>query len=370
MLLIAFVRVYSKWYITRKWGWDDNVFLVSLAAALIFIALCVACAYGYHAWEVKIGQLTKAVLMRSFILQVLAAPLIWTVKLSVYSLIFRAFRPLALSSNKYQQPIYTLHLPGSRIYVVNSASLIPAVKKQIKVLAFPPIEAAAAKNVCGSSKVANDIIETNLNGDEGPRGYSITHYPAVRLALYPGAGLDAMNRVMAQKVGACIDEMGQKLEVKLFAFIKNKITFATTEAVYGPHNPFRDPKLEESFWSFQPGFMILLMQFFPSVFAKESLAARDTITKAFVKYFNNQGHREGSALIQTRFDHSTEYKIPLEDIARLECGGAAGLWETTPMPDFGIDVTITQRADANDALEWRVLMTDSDKGVEVSAEDM
>lgn len=75
--------------------------------------------------------------------------------------------------------------------------------------------------------------------------------------------------------------------------------------------------------------MILLMQLLPSVFAKESLAARDAITKAFIKYFRNDGHREGSALIQARFDHSTEYKIPLEDIARFECGGAIAILTNT-----------------------------------------
>ncbi|KAH7088267.1 hypothetical protein FB567DRAFT_334498 [Paraphoma chrysanthemicola] len=67
MLVVSFIRIYAKCYITRKWTWDDNVFLASLMAALIFIALAVAMtcggAYGYHAWEVKIGQLTRTVLM-------------------------------------------------------------------------------------------------------------------------------------------------------------------------------------------------------------------------------------------------------------------------------------------------------------------
>ena len=48
----------------------------------------------------------------------------------------------------------------------------------------------------------------------------------------------------------------------------------------------------------------------------------------------------------------------------------AGLWETTPMPDFDIDVTIAPRVGADDSIEWRVLMTDSDKGTKIVAEDM
>jgi len=161
---------------------------------------------------------------------------------------FSSHYTYCLTSNKYQLPIYTLHLPGSRLYILNSVSLIPAVQKQVKALAFPPIEALAAKNVCGTSKVANDILDTNVNGEDGAWGYSMTHYPAIRLPLYPGAGLDAMNRVMAQKVAASIDGMTRKQDVKLFAFIKHEVTFATTESVYGPQNPFRDRELEESFW--------------------------------------------------------------------------------------------------------------------------
>jgi cytochrome P450 len=82
---------------------------------------------------------------------------------------------------------------------------------------------------------------------------------------------------------------------------------------------------------FLPGVIVLLMQLLPSVFARECLAARKTMTTAFIKYFNEQGHREGSALIQARYDHSIEYKIPVEDIARFECGGAiAILLNTSP----------------------------------------
>lgn len=131
-------------------------------------------------------------------------------------------------------PIYTLHLPGSRLYVINSMALIPDVQKQFKILAFPPIEAMAAKNICGSSKLASDIFDTNANGDEGPRSYSVSHYPAVRGPLTPGRGLDAMNRVMAQKVADSIDGMKCKQTVKLFEFISHEITIANTDSVYGP----------------------------------------------------------------------------------------------------------------------------------------
>jgi hypothetical protein len=79
--------------------------------------------------------------------------------------------------------------------------------------------------------------------------------------------------------------------------------------------------------------MILLMQL-PSMFARESVAARATMTKAFLQYFQKEGHLEGSALIKARVDHSNEYNIPIEDIARYECGGALGILTNTSPASF------------------------------------
>ena len=150
--------------------------------------------------------------------------------------------------NKHDLPIYTLRLPGARLYVVNSISLIPAVQRQFKILAFPPLEAKLATSVCGSSKTARDILNTNTNGDEGDWGYSITFYKMIHTPLSPGPELDAMNRVMAQKVTASIDRIRVQKVVRLFEFIRHEITLATTDSVYGPQNPFKDPEIEDSFW--------------------------------------------------------------------------------------------------------------------------
>jgi cytochrome P450 len=56
--------------------------------------------------------------------------------------------------------------------------------------------------------------------------------------------------------------------------------------------------------------------------AKGSLEARELIVKAFERYFKEGGPEEGSALIKARYDHSVEYNISVNDIARFEIGGA------------------------------------------------
>lgn len=149
---------------------------------------------------------------------------------------------------RYNLPIYTVRLPGARLYVINATSLIPSVQRQHKVLAFPPLEAKLAMNVCGSSRTANDILNTNVNGDEGFWGYSVTHYKALHPSLSPGPRLDAMNRVMARNVTASLDRIQTPKVIKLFEFIKHEITLVTTDSVYGPHNPFQDSAVADSFW--------------------------------------------------------------------------------------------------------------------------
>ncbi|KAL1606451.1 hypothetical protein SLS60_003855 [Paraconiothyrium brasiliense] len=216
---------------------------------------------------------------------------------------------------------------------------------QYKTLAFPPLQAKLAMNVCGSSKVANDILNTNVNGDEGFWGYSITHYKAIHPPLFPGPGLDAMNRVMAQKITSSLERIQSSEVFRLFDFIKREVTLATTDSVYGDQNPFKDPTIVESFWyacqseqfdvhllteyrEFQEGVMCLLMGL-PQSFVRESFKARELLTKRFVKYFEDNGHEEGSALIKARYEHSIEHKIPLEDIARFETAGAIAILTNT-----------------------------------------
>lgn len=76
------------------------------------------------------------------------------------------------------------------------------------------------------------------------------------------------------------------------------------------------------------------MDFFPLIFAKKSLEARECMTKAFTRYFKEGGQNEGSALIKARFEHSSEHKIPVEDIARFEVGGAIAILTNTSPTAF------------------------------------
>lgn len=142
-------------------------------------------------------------------------------------------------------PIYTLRLPGSRMYVVNSPRLIPAVQRLYKTISFAAIEAATAANIFLVSGEGYKVISHGLMEDSS---YTGTFAAAIHPALKPGINLDSMNRVAAHTIAASLDELqaeGAK-ETTLFEWVRDEIILATSDAVYGPHNPLRDPEVLQS----------------------------------------------------------------------------------------------------------------------------
>lgn len=139
-------------------------------------------------------------------------------------------------------PIYTLRLPGTRMYVVNSTSLVSAVQRQYRSLSFAAIEAHAGKFICSLSKPGIATVQQGLMEDDS---YTGKFASAIHPALTPGANLDAMNRSAAQTITSSLDKLqtsGIK-NVTLFEWVRDEIVMATSDAVYGPHNPLRDPEV-------------------------------------------------------------------------------------------------------------------------------
>lgn len=107
------------------------------------------------------------------------------------------------------------------------------------------------------SDEADKIIMTNVNGDEGDWGMSVESYQVMRSALTPGADLDAMNRVMIQNLAASMERIrpekgGSNPSISLMHWLRHELTTATTNAVYGPLNPYADRNVEDGFWCVSP----------------------------------------------------------------------------------------------------------------------
>ena len=143
-------------------------------------------------------------------------------------------------------------MPGSKMYIANTPELIQAIQKNPKALAFPPIEAKFAFNVCGPSAEAHKIVMNNVNGEEGDWGLSMELYAAMRGALLPGPHIDEMNREMIRCINASLEDIklrkGQHRTMNLASWLRETVTIATTNSVYGPQNPFKDASVVDAFW--------------------------------------------------------------------------------------------------------------------------
>ncbi|KAK0735124.1 cytochrome P450 oxidoreductase [Lasiosphaeria miniovina] len=227
-------------------------------------------------------------------------------------------------------PVYTLRMPWFRLYVVNSAPLITAVQRQFLTIAFPPIEAKAARHGMGGSKAAFDVLANDMMADGSYlRTYDAAIHPAVTL----GPELDELNRASVRVLAAAIDDLQERAPqtTGLLAWVRHSMLMATTAAVFGPRNPFDDPAIEAAWLKFEPDMMFFMLNLFPRVLARESFQAREKVAAAFDAYYRAEAHLDpaASGLTKRRYQHNTEHGIPAADIGYFEIGSLFALLGST-----------------------------------------
>lgn len=133
--------------------------------------------------------------------------------------------------------MYTLRMPGARIYVVNALDLIPVVQRQWRTLIFAPIQIKAAKAVMGVSKAAIAILEHDMVSESG---FVNGMVKATHPTMSSGPALDALNTKAFEVFDQALQGLDASTTLSMYSWIDKQILDATTEAVYGPSNPMRD----------------------------------------------------------------------------------------------------------------------------------
>lgn len=103
----------------------------------------------------------------------------------------------------------------------------------------------------GISKAGIDIIGRDCTDTNA---YFGTFIKATHPVLAPGQDLDSISRASVEVLAASMDKMetqcalpGAVNEFDLWHWVRQEVLFATTEAVYGPGNPFRNPDNEDAY---------------------------------------------------------------------------------------------------------------------------
>ncbi|KAJ4285933.1 hypothetical protein N0V88_008208 [Collariella sp. IMI 366227] len=231
-------------------------------------------------------------------------------------------------------PIYTLRLPFQRMYVVNETSLIPPLQKHWRTVSFAAIAADAGTTV-GMSKSAVEVMHRDLNFEHG---FSTSWPKYIMSVMAPGKDLDAINRRSIEVFNAEMERLrreGYPIRIGLWEWTRKMILSATTEAVWGPENPYRKPDVASAWTTFEAGFLTLSM--FPSpllasLLFPKLLHAREVAATALISYMHKGGYKTASGLVRKRVEHHAGlFNLSLEDIARGELGNTfAVLGNTTP----------------------------------------
>ncbi|KAK4653509.1 hypothetical protein QC762_0084330 [Podospora pseudocomata] len=67
----------------------------------------------------------------------------------------------------------------------------------------------------------------------------------------------------------------------MFEWIRHEFLMATTDSVYGPHSPLRDPANEEAWHNYHPTIMFLMLDLLPHWAFHIAIKSRNQLAKAF-----------------------------------------------------------------------------------------
>ncbi|MCJ1385428.1 hypothetical protein MMC17_008551 [Xylographa soralifera] len=239
-------------------------------------------------------------------------------------------------SSQHPFPIYTLGMLSGRTYVVNSPDLITAIQRAPKSFSFEPIVTSVGERISIPSKHGIDALRYQPNGENGEWGLNHDTISAMRTALKPGANLDEMNEKMLTNVSAMLDGLDCEGEMvtNLFEWARHTITRASTNAFFGPLNPFKALEIEDAFWTIEDNLTMILLNIAPAITTPKAHRARETCFRAFISYFNNCGIDDASALVKVRHESNTKYGISMEDQAHFELSNVFGILVNTAPATF------------------------------------
>lgn len=154
-----------------------------------------------------------------------------------------------MRSNKYNLPIYTLKILSGRLYVVTAPDLIAAIFRNAKAFSFEPFLLQSTEHIMHVKGETLDIVKKPAEVEGGEFYLNDVHRAMYDGLASPQALLD-MERDSFRTIAMYFNEIGTDgLETKWYKWLRDTISRAAADAMYGPDNPVvHDPSLIDRVW--------------------------------------------------------------------------------------------------------------------------
>ncbi|KAF4983952.1 hypothetical protein FZEAL_744 [Fusarium zealandicum] len=209
----------------------------------------------------------------------------------------------------------TLPILGGKLYIILDPAIIQSAYRN-KRLSFEPFAVEfAQRELLLSDKAFKIVKETSLV----PEFFASIH-PAMTGANLHLMTANALNYVSGQL--GLIGDGGKALDIpNLYLWVRDLMTLATTEALYGPENPIREnPSLIKDLWDFEGGLSMLLLNVFPALTARTAHNARTRLQAALSKYYgaNKDDHKDAAQIVKNRANVLRRHGIPDSEVGHFE----------------------------------------------------
>lgn len=244
----------------------------------------------------------------------------------------------AQTSARINSPIYTLPVPGSRLYVISDPALTTQCFRLSKALTFTPFIKELGCRLTGASSKARRIIEYNMDGSLSKEGYVIEIHDRTIQALTPGPELNRIShcflRDLTDRYLAPLEShlaRHQTKSIGLLAIIQEFVTFSSTTGLYGARNPFlQDRSLADDFWTYNSSLNPLLLDLpLQHIWFSKVYHARERISAAFAAYFEADPRGVSSSMAEARYEIAKKHGHSFLDMGRLELGMVIGILSNT-----------------------------------------
>lgn len=213
-----------------------------------------------------------------------------------------------LVNARARYPIFALPMLNSRNYIVTDPTLAGHVQRNSKSLSFYLLIVEVTRRIIAFDKHAARITFQDIHGEDGPGGLMAAVHEMMNRHLAPGPGLDDMTRIQMEHTSNILNNLGERTDTTLYAWLRHAFSWSNMQAVYGPKNIFAThPELEDCFWQFEDGMLGIVIDVLPSLTARMAYQARKRLLDGLTEFVRERKYKQASPLIRERVETNLDY---------------------------------------------------------------